>query len=54
MEKNSMHYDTQKTKISKEFYRPSTNMFKFIKSLWAVIIIGHSPIGKRNISKRRP
>ena len=53
MEKNPMYYDTRRTKICKEMYKPSPNLFRFIKSIWAVFMIGESPISKSAYSRRR-
>lgn len=53
MERNPMFYDTRTTKICKNIYRPSTNLFRFIKSIFAVVMIGESPISKPAYSKRR-
>jgi hypothetical protein len=51
--KNPMYYDTHRTKICKEIYKPSPNLFRFIKSIWAVFMIGESPISKSAYSRRR-
>jgi len=47
MRRNSMFYDTQRTRICKDMYRPSTNVFRFIKTLISVLVIGESPISYR-------
>jgi hypothetical protein len=44
MQKNTMYYDTHRAKICKDIYRPSSNLFRFFKSLMAVLMIGKSPI----------
>ncbi|HUR11824.1 MAG TPA: hypothetical protein VM012_10670 [Flavitalea sp.] len=51
MRRNSMYFDTQRTKICKDIYRPSTNVFRFIRSVLAVLVVGESPISHR--SKRK-
>jgi hypothetical protein len=48
-----MYYDTQKAKIFKDEYRPSTNIFRFVKTLMTVVISGRSPIGKSAAEKRK-
>ncbi len=53
MNKNPMYYDTRRTKICKNIYKPSPNLFRFIKSIWAVFMIGESPISKSAYSRRR-
>lgn len=40
-----MYYDTQRTKICKDVYRPSSNLIRLVKSMWAIIMTGQSPIG---------
>lgn len=54
MKKNSMYYDTHRTKMCKDIYRPSSNLVRFIKSLLAVLVVGHSPISNTTYSKRKP
>ncbi len=44
MEKNNMYFDTQKAKLYKNYYRPSFNIYRFIKSLLSVIVAGQSPL----------
>jgi hypothetical protein len=44
MQKNTMYYDTHRAKICKDMYRPSSNIFKFLQSLLAVLMVGRSPI----------
>ena len=51
MRRTSMYYDTQRTKICKDIYRPSTNLFRFIRTVLAVLVVGESPINYR--SKRK-
>lgn len=53
MKKNNMYYDTQKAKIFKDEYRPSPNIFRFVKTLMTVVISGRSPIGKSAAEKRK-
>jgi hypothetical protein len=52
MEKN-MHFDTRQAKIHKDLYRPSTNLTRFIKSLFTVVLSGQSPLGSSAAHKRR-
>ncbi len=44
MQKTIMYYDTHRAKICKDIYRPSSNLLRFAKSLFAVLMIGQSPI----------
>lgn len=53
MEKNNMYFDVHKAKILKDHYRPSTNLARFIKSLFTVVLSGHSPLGNSAVHKRR-
>lgn len=54
MKKNPMYYDTHRTKIFKNIYRPSSNLIRFVKSVWSVLVIGHSPISDTSYHRRRP
>lgn len=45
MQKNTMYYDTHRAKICKDIYRPSSNVFRFVRSLLAILMVGKSPIG---------
>ncbi|MBS1597178.1 MAG: hypothetical protein JST75_03060 [Bacteroidetes bacterium] len=45
MKKNHMYFDTQRAKVYKDIYRPSSNIYRFFKSLMSVIVDGHSPSG---------
>lgn len=40
-----MYFDTQRAKVYKDTYRPSSNIYRFVKSLMAVILDGHAPSG---------
>lgn len=53
MEKNHMQFDTRRTRICRDIYKPSPNLFRFIKSILAVVMIGESPISKPNYSRRK-
>ena len=53
MEKNNMYFDTHKAKIHKDLYRPNTNLFRFFKSLFTVVLSGQSPIGTSAANKRK-
>jgi len=48
--KNRMYFDTSKAKIYKEIYRPSTNIFHLIRTLFSVILFGQSPVAKTPIT----
>lgn len=44
MEKNTLHMDTERTRIMKDYYRPSPNLIRFFKSLALIVMKGESPI----------
>lgn len=52
MEKNTMYFDTNRTKINKDIYRPSSNLLRFLKSLLAVLLVGQSSINHGSYSRR--
>ena len=52
MEKKSMYYNIDQTKICRDHYKPSIGVMKLIKSVWAVIMIGESPISQPRIRRR--
>jgi hypothetical protein len=52
MEKKSMYFDVNNTKICRDHYRPSTGIIRLIKNVWTVLLIGESPINHPS-SKRR-
>ena len=45
VKKNNMYFDTQRAKVYKDSYRPSSNIYRFFKCLMSVIVDGHSPSG---------
>lgn len=53
MEKNSMYYDVNNSKIYKNLYRPSTNISRFFRVLWGILIVGDSPISKNQYYSSR-
>lgn len=53
MEKKSMYYDVNNTKICRDHYRPSAGILKLFKSVLAVIMIGESPITHSVVRRRR-
>lgn len=53
MQRNHMYYDTTRTRMCREIYKPSPNLFRFIKSIWAVFMMGESPISKGHYSRRK-
>jgi hypothetical protein len=54
MEKTNMYYNIQQTMINKTVYRPSSNLSRFVKFLWSIVLVGHSPINHRTNYSRRP
>lgn len=53
MQKNAMFFDTHRTKICRDMYRPSSNLVRFVKSLVSVIVVGHSPISNNTSFNRK-
>jgi len=53
MQKNAMYFDTHRTKISKDLYRPSSNFVRFFKTIMAVVMLGESPISQTSINRRK-
>jgi hypothetical protein len=47
MEKNSMYFNVHQTQINRSVYRPSSNLSRFVKFLWCIVLQGHSPIENR-------
>lgn len=49
-----MYYNIDQTKIYREHYKPSpsSSVMRLIKSVWAVIMIGESPISQPRIRRR--
>jgi hypothetical protein len=45
MKREKMYFDTQRVKLYKNVYRPSSNISRFVRTLLAVILEGHSPQG---------
>jgi ubiquitin-protein ligase len=52
MERKSMYFDVNHTKICREHYRPSTSIKHLLKSVWTVLMIGDSPINHSNVKRR--
>lgn len=51
---NNMYYNVHQTMIHKSVYRPSSNLSRFAKFLWSIILVGQSPINHRANYTRRP
>ncbi len=45
MQKNNMYFDTHKTKIYRDIYRPSSSLSRLLKTVLSVILVGQSPVG---------
>lgn len=43
MKSKAIHHVHEETKIYKNYYRPSLNLVRFVKSIMAVLISGSSP-----------
>lgn len=46
MQKKYM-YDVNHSKIYKDLYRPSTNIFRFLKTVLSILLVGDSPISSQ-------
>jgi hypothetical protein len=44
MKRNNMYFDTQRAKLYKDIYRPSSNLSRFLKTIMTIILEGHSPL----------
>jgi hypothetical protein len=45
MKRNHMYFDTQKVKVYRASYRPSSNLYRLFKTVLSVLIEGQSPMG---------
>jgi hypothetical protein len=45
--------ETERTKVYRKSYRPSTNIYHFIKTVMVVLLEGQSPYGPSNPMIRR-
>ena len=52
MQKKSMYYDVNNTKICRDHYKSSQSIFSLIKNIWTVLLVGESPINHPS-NKRR-
>lgn len=55
MKKDDLQYETRKTRIYKDMYRPSSNPTHFFSTLLSVLLLGHSQVGTSNkvVARRR-
>ncbi|MBC7902072.1 MAG: hypothetical protein H7Y27_01555 [Gemmatimonadaceae bacterium] len=53
MERNKMYYDVRQSMIHRKAYRPSSNLTRFARFLWTIIVMGESPIHHRASYERR-
>lgn len=44
MNNTQLHFESRKTKIYKDIYRPSTKVSRFVGTILSIIIQGHSPV----------
>ncbi len=44
MEKKSMYYDVNHTKICRDHYKPGNSVLRLVKNVWTVLMVGSSPI----------
>jgi hypothetical protein len=49
-----MYYNVHQTMIHRNVYRPSSNLSRFVKFLWSIILVGQSPIHHRPQYGKRP
>jgi len=47
-----MYYDVHRAKIHKTIYRPSSNIIRFVKALFAVVMLGNSPISASPVKRK--
>lgn len=52
MQKKSMYFDVNNTKICKNHYQ-SAGFLSLIKNIWAVLLVGESPINHPSNRRRR-
>ncbi len=45
MKSRNRYHDVHKVKVYKDFYRPSSNLYRFVRSLLSVLVAGESPAG---------
>ena len=45
MKKEILQYNTRKTRIYKDMYRPSSNPAHFFSTLLSILLHGHSQVG---------
>lgn len=53
MQKNTMYFDTHRTKICKDIYRPSSNLVRLFKTVVAVLMSGSSPISHSALTRKK-
>ncbi|RZS71759.1 hypothetical protein EV199_3669 [Pseudobacter ginsenosidimutans] len=53
MKKKTMYYDVHRTKVYSGIYRPTFNLFNFLRSICSVLMVGQSPISTPGYAKRR-
>lgn len=53
MQKNAMYFDTHRTKIFKDIYRPSSNLVRLFRTIMTVVMQGESPISQQAINRRK-
>ena len=44
MEKKSMYYDVNHTKICRDHYKAGNSVLRLVKNVWTVLMVGSSPI----------
>ena len=52
MEKKSMYYDVNHTRICRDHYRPTTGVRRLLRNVWTVLIVGESPISHSPLKRR--
>lgn len=44
MQKKTMYFDVNNTKICRNHYKTSSGFLSLIKNIWTVLVVGESPI----------
>lgn len=52
MRKKSMYFDVNNAKICRNHYKTSNGFFSLIKNIWAVLLVGESPISHPSHKRR--
>jgi hypothetical protein len=53
MKRNYMYFETQRAKVYRSSYRPSSNLYRMFFTVLAVLLEGQSPIGSSHFYHAR-